>query len=275
MKRAAIILPLLSSCIAGCNCNGNAFCELATSSSSTTSTSTTTQSAAGIWSGSDSSTGLRVTGLIDVNGQADFIRSDGIQFVGTTSVSGSTLQIATTGYTQFGYQFPDGSTSGTGTFSGTVESGSAISGSLQFATVGSTTIDSDWSLTFNSVYNTASSLTTVSGTYTGGAAAVSNGLDPLNGSSVTVSSSGALYAQGSSSGCVANGSITVTDPSYNLYQVSYSFANCTGSYAVLNGVQFSGMAELTAISPNKLLLAVTGQSTTAASYGIVSQLVAS
>jgi len=248
---------------------------LATSSTTSTMSTSSTGSAGGIWTGTDSASGLRLTGLIDANGQADFIRSDGIQLVGTTSANGTTLQIPLNGYAQFGYQFPDGSTSGTGTFTGTVNSSSTISGTLQFATADDTAINSNWSLTFDSLYNTASSLTTISGTYTDGAPAVSNGLDPLSGSSVTISTSGTLYAQGSTNGCVANGTITVTNASYNLYQVSYTLANCNGSYAVLNGVPFSGMTELNSISPDKLLIAVTGQSTTVAYYGIVSQLAAS
>lgn len=264
------IVALVLLCTAGCNCNGDRFCELVTSSSTTT---TTTGSAAGIWNGTDSATGLQVTGFINANGQAAFFRSDGVQFVGTAQVSDTSLTIPLNGYTQFGYQFPDGSTSGTGTFSGTVTTGATISGSLQFATINNTAIDSTWSLTFNSLYNNASSLSTISGTYTDSSAAVTNGRDPLTGSSVMVSSSGVLYAQGSTNDCVLNGTITITNASYDLYQVSYSLANCTGSYAVLNGVQFSGMAEFNStVSPEKLIIAVTGAGSSSQYYGIVSQL---
>jgi hypothetical protein len=267
------IVALVLLCTAGCNCNGNRFCELATSSSTTTTTTTTTGSAAGIWNGTDSSTGLQLTGLINSDGQATFYRSDGVQFVGTSQVNATALTIPLTGYTQFGYQFPDGSTSGSGSFSGTVTSGATISGSLQFTTTNNTAIDSTWSLTFNSLYNNPSSLSTISGNYTDSSAAVTNGLDPLTGSSVTVSSAGVLFAQGSTNSCVLNGTITVTNASYNLYQVSYSLANCTGQYAVLNGVQFSGMAQFNStVSPEKLIMAVTGTGSSAQNYGIVSQL---
>ena len=262
-------------CAAGCNCNNSdTLCKLLNSSSTTT-TSSTGGSAQGIWAGTDSATGLQLTGFVNANGQADFFRSDGVQFIGTTQVNGTTLQIPLSGYTQFGYQFPDGSNSGTGTFSGTVSSGASISGSLQFATTDSTAIDSSWSLTFDSLYNSTSSLATISGTYTDGAAVVNQGVDPLSGSSVTVSSSGVLFAQGSTNDCVLNGTITVTNASYNLYEVSYALASCSGSYAVLNGVQFTGMAEFnSSASPDKLIIAVTGTSSSAA-YGIVSQLTAS
>jgi hypothetical protein len=270
MKCVRAILALLMMCTAGCNCDGDTLCTLLNSSTSTTG------SAAGLWTGTDSASGLQLTGFINANGQADFIRSDGVQFVGTAQVSGTTLDISLNGYTQYNYQFSDGSTFGTGTFSGTFGSGSTISGSLQFATGGTTTITSTWSLTFDSLYNTASSLGTISGTYTDNLAAVSAGVDPLSGASATISSSGVLFAQGSTNDCVVNGTITVTNASYDLYQVSYTFANCSGSYAVLNGVQFSGLAELnTNASPAVMVIAVTGESATGAYYGIVSDLSAS
>jgi hypothetical protein len=270
---AHAVLALLIVCIAGCNCDGDTVCTFLTSSTSTT--TTTTASAAGIWTGTDSATGLELTGFINADGQADFIRSDGVQFVGTAQVSSTTLDIALAGYTQYGYQFSDGSTSGTGTFSGSFSGGSSISGSLQFATADNTTINSTWSLTFESLYNTASSLATISGTYTDRLAAVSNGLDPMSGSSVTISSAGVLYAQGSTDDCVVNGTVTVVNASYDLYQVSYTYANCSGSSAVLNGIEFTGMAELNAnASPAEVIIAVTGAGTSA-DYGIVSELTAS
>ena len=121
-------LPVaLVACLAGCNCEHNQLvCTFENSSTSTTG------SAAGIWTGTDSASGLELTGFISANGQADFIRSDGVQFVGTAQVSGTTLEIALDGYTQFGYEFPDGSSFGIGTFSGTYSNASSISGGLQF-----------------------------------------------------------------------------------------------------------------------------------------------
>lgn len=266
-----VILPLLMLCVAGCNCDGNALCTAFNSAS--TSSASTVGSPAGIWTGTDSATNLELTGYIDANGQADFIRSDGVQFIGTAQLSGTTLDVALNGYTQYGYDFSDGSAFGTGSFSGTFESGSTISGSVDFTTANGTTIDSSWSLTFDSLYNTASSLDTVSGTYTDNLVAVTDGLDPLSQTSLTISSSGVLYAQGAVSGCVANGTVTVASASADLYQVSYTLANCTGSYTVLNGVNFSGLAELNSdASPAALVLAVTGASPTGADYGIVSEL---
>jgi hypothetical protein len=90
---------------------------------------------------------------------------------------------------------------------------------------------------------------------------------------LTISSAGVLYAQGSVDDCVANGTVSVVSASADLYQVSYTLANCTGSDAVLNGVSFSGLAELnTDASPEAFVLAVTGASSTGAYYGIVSEV---
>jgi len=71
--------------VVGCNAT-----DTGSGSGSSSSTSTTDASATGVWSGSDSVSGLAVTALINSAGQATFIRSDGIQFVGTVQVSGTT-----------------------------------------------------------------------------------------------------------------------------------------------------------------------------------------
>lgn len=275
MKRVRAILALLTVCTAGCNCEGRTVCTFLTPSTATTGSAAgpTAGSAAGIWVGTDSASGLQLTGFVNANGQADFIRSDGIQFVGTTQVSGTSLQIALNGYTQYGYQFSDGSTFGTGTLAGTFSSGSAINATLQFTTSENTPITSTWSLTFDSLYDTASSLGTASGTYTDDLAAVSNGVDPLSGASVTISSTGVMNGRGSAFDCVLNGTLSDTDTSVDLFEISYTYESCSGSAAVLNGVAFNGLAELnTTASPAVMIIAVTGQSITGASYGIVSDL---
>jgi hypothetical protein len=69
--------------------------------------------------------------------------------------------------------------------------------------------------------------------------------------------------------------VSTTDSALNIYQVSYSFGNCTAAYAVLNGVQFTGLATLNpSSSPAQITMAVTGASGTS-QYAIVSTLTAS
>ena len=69
--------------IAGCNASSL--------DGSDTSTTPTNASATGVWSGTDSVSGLTITALINSTGQADFIRSDGVQFVGSVQVSGAAI----------------------------------------------------------------------------------------------------------------------------------------------------------------------------------------
>jgi hypothetical protein len=259
---AALAVTLAS--LGGCNSNDLGF---GTSSSSS---SSTTASAAGIWTGIDSATGLGMTGLVNADGQADFILSNGVQYVGTAQVAGSALAITLDGYAQFGAAFTDGSTYGVGTFSGTVTSGSSITGTLSFTTSDNTSTSSSWSLTFSSLYDTAGPLSAVAGSYTDDTSAVSAGLDPLTNATVTISSTGAISSQGASSDCVLNGTVSNGNASYDVYQVSYTYENCTGSYAGLNGVQFSGLANINPnSSPPQMLIAVTGVSSSGTDYGVV------
>jgi hypothetical protein len=248
---------------------GAAGCGGASDSASSTST-TTNASAAGIWSGTDSVSGLTLTGFINSAGLSDFIRSDGVQYVGTVQVSGTTLAVTLDGYAQFGSQFSDGSTYGIGTLNATVSTGSSISGTLSFTTNDNTTISSNWALTFNSLYDSASSLSAISGNYTD-----SSTNDPSNGATVSITSGGVITAQSSSNGCVLNGQVSANNTSYDVYEVSYTLESCTGTDAALNGVQFTGLATLnTGVSPAQVVIGVTGQSSGGTNYGLVSDLTA-
>lgn len=253
-------------CIAACN-------DPLQTGTSSTSTTPANGSPAGIWSGVDSQSGMQMIGMIDASGQADFFFSNGQQFVGTAQVAGTALAISLEGYTQFGAQFSDGSTYGVGTFNGTLTSGSAISGTLSFTTSDNTAITSTWSLTFSSLYGTAETLDSIAATYSDSANAVSTGLDPLSGASVTISSNGTLFAQSAASGCVLNGTLAATASGVNLFAVTYSYASCNGNYLSLNGLKFSGLGYVNSgESPAQIVLAVTAQSTAGGYYGVVTDL---
>jgi hypothetical protein len=242
---------LLASGLAGCN-------------SSTTSGlgSTTDQSATGVWSGTDSVTGDAIVAIINSGGQATFIRSDGVQFDGTVDVSGTTLAATVTGYTNFNQTFSDGSTYGIGTLNGTVSSGGSLTASLTFTTNGGTSLTGTWSLGFDALSNTASSTAAVAGNYT----------DVATNAVLSITSTGVMTEQNAANGCVLNGSISTTDSSVNVYQVSYTLEDCTGTYAPLNGVQFTGLAYLnTGASPVQIIMAVAGANSTS-KYAILSNL---
>jgi hypothetical protein len=201
--------------------------------------------------------------MIDNSGKADFIRSDGVQFVGKVQVSGSALVATLDAYTNFfGGAFTDGSTYGVGTFNGTVTAGSSITGSLQFTTSDGTAVTSNWSLTFQTLYNSGSSLATIGGNYT----------DSITGTVVSISSSGVLFGQNSSNGCVLNGSISIDDASYDVYQVTYTYESCTGTARSLNGISLTGLAFFDGnLSPPQFSMGVTGVSGST-NYGVASDL---
>jgi len=230
----------------------------------------TNQSATGVWSGNDSVSGLALTAFINSSGQAAFIRSDGVLFSGTVQVSAGNLVSSVSGYVNFPATFTDGSNYGIGTLNGSVTTGSSLTATLSFTTNGSTAISGDWSLSFENISNNSSSPATVSGNYT----------DTSTSQVLSINSNGVMSQQNASgttfSGCVLNGSISTGDSTHNVYEVSYTLANCAGSTQVLNGVKFTGLASLNnAQSPAQLTIVVTGTSSSGAKYGIVSTLNAS
>jgi hypothetical protein len=226
------------------------------------STSTTTQSATGVWSGSDSVSGAGVTALINSGGQAEFIRSDGVLFSGSAQVSGSNLVVAVDGYPDFPSAFSDGSGYGVGTLNGTVMSAASLDASLTFTTDNNGSITGTWSLNYAALSDNSSSTATISGNYT----------DAVTGATVSISSTGVMTGADSSNGCQLNGSVSTADSTHNLYEVSYTYSDCTGSYQPLIGVQFTGLAYLNSnLSPAQVTMAATGASATN-HYGIVSTL---
>jgi hypothetical protein len=227
-----------------------------------TSGTTTNASATGFWSGSDSVSGQTVIALINAAGQGTFIRSDGLQFTGTVQVAGSNLVTAVAGYTPFPNTFSDGSTYGIGTLNGTVATGSSITATLSFTTNGNTAVTGSWSLTYQSVSNNASSTGAIAGNYT----------DNSTSAVLSINSNGVM-SESATNNCALNGSISTNDTTHDLYEVAFSYGNCTGTYAVLNGVQFTGLASLNnSVSPAQLIIAIAGTSTASVPYGFVSQL---
>lgn len=211
-------------------------------------------SATGIWSGTDSVTGLTVTGYIDSGGDAVFIRGDGVQFAGPTQLSGDTMIAAVVGYANFPQTFNDGSSYGLGTLNGTLASGSTLTMSLSFTTNGGTMETGSWSLAFNTLTNSGSSLTTIAANYT----------DSASGSTLTISGDGTMTGQNPANSCVVNGTITIINSTYDIYQVTLSYHNCTGTYAPLNGVELTGLAVYDpSTSPPQLTIEVAGATTTA------------
>jgi hypothetical protein len=239
-------------------CNGGSSLAGSDSSGSTT----TTESAAGLWSGTDSASGLTLVAVINSTGQADFIRSDGTQFVGTVQVSGDNVASSLGVYADFGNAFGDGSTHVLGTLSGTVTSAATLTANVSYTTDSGTAVSTVWALTYDTLSTTVSSLATVSGSYT----------DGTTGAAVSISSTGQVTSQDSATGCVLNGTLSATTGGVDVYLVSYTYESCSGTAAVLNGVAFSGLAVFDPnVSSGQLVIGVSGQSSSAY-YGIVSYL---
>jgi hypothetical protein len=255
LNRTLRIAGLCGALLAG-GCN-------ATLNDATAGGTTTPASATGVWTGTDSVSGLTVIALINAAGQATFIRGDGLQFTGSVQVSGTTLVAAVAGYTDFSATFGDGSTYGIGTLNGSVMTADSITASLSFTSNGGTAVSGSWSLNFQGLSNNASSDSTISGNYT----------DAVTGAVLSITSLGVMSSQNPANNCVLNGSLTTHDTAHDLYEVSYTFGNCTSTYALLNGVQFTGLATLnTNVSPAQITMAVVGTPTTGNQYGIVSTL---
>ena len=126
---------------------------------------------------------------------------------------------------------------------------------------GNTAVGGSWSLTFEALSNDSSSTSAVSANYT----------DNVTGTVLAIASSGVMTSQNANNGCVLNGSISSNDSSHDLYEVSYTYGSCTSTYAVLNGVQFTGLATLNPATA-QLTMAVSGASTSGARYAIESTL---
>ncbi len=243
-------------------CGGGSGSGSLTGSGNGSGTTPSNASPGGIWRGTDSISGLQVLGLVDEAGEFHFMRSDDVQYVGTASVSGNSVTASFDGYAPMGTTFADGSTHGTGSVSGTVQARTTLSLTSQFKTDSGNASSGTLDLTFDTLYNSASSLATIAGNYT----------NPQNNVAVTVNSDGSIFSQDPSSGCVLNGTVSIINASYNAYRVAFAYASCTGAAAVLNGIQFSGLGTLdNAVTPEQAILGVTAQSG-GTSYALVFQL---
>lgn len=193
----------------------------------------------GIWEGTTTISGqgsLDLIGLVAEDGRAHFIQEDGVQYWGTVTSSGTSIAANFSGAVPLGETFADGVTSGSGSLTGTVQARSSLSANATFTTTAGTRTTSTIQMTYNPLYDRDSSLSTISGNYTFAGAP---GSDALN-----IAPDGRLFLQIPGSGCVANGQVTVLNAAYNAYDLRYTYSNCTGAEAVLNGATFRGIGTL-------------------------------
>ena len=187
----------------------------------------------GVWRGT-SSLGFGVVGLVSESGQFHLIQGDGAQLVGSLSMSGDQLSANFVGYASFGEEFDDGSTSGVGSVSGTLDERSRISADIDFTTSRGAASQSTISLSYDPIYEQDSSLESVAGNY----------LDTARNVVINMNNDGELFSQDPRSHCITNGTVSVIDPAFNLYRVQYTFSNCKGREKGLNGTIAEGLATL-------------------------------
>lgn len=201
----------------------------------------------GAWVGTDS-LGNEILALSTETGRVHWvIPATGEQGFGTGSTNGNDVVINYTYVAPIGYTLNDGSTSASCTATGTIRARQSLILSTQCNLSSGGSFTNSATLNFDSLYNLDSSLTMVSGNY-----------DDF-GLVLTVSANGEIFEQDPSSGCVVNGQVSVINPSYNAYDVTYSFSNCIGSYAFLNGSTFTGLGILdTTVAPQQVTVGVTG-----------------
>jgi len=212
----------------------------------------------GYWTGSVN--GNLGVGLVDESGTFIFIADDGELYPGTLVISNSpepgplsfsgSVQSLTPGkFPNYGilYDCPNlADVLPPGILSGTIQGRQSIGGTATF-TCPNGTVTEGISLTFNALYDVPSSLATISGTYR----------DSATGTAFTINADGTVFAQDATTGCVINGTVSIINPSYDVYGIEVSYASCTGSLIPLNGVTLAGLAALdNTRSPEQLLAGV-------------------
>ena len=253
----------IASCLVGCGGGGGGSAP----------PPVTNQAVGGIWRVDTTLNGQHVTGvgLVAEDGRVvSFSQNltNGCADVGIGSISATGSTISGTAKVDFvsfaftpgitvGCTFSDGATSASETISGSVVQRSSLTLTGTVTTsLGTVYPSSTVTSTFDPLYNTASSLAAISGNWTGPTNVVMN-----------INSSGAIFAQDPTSGCVVNGQVSLINSSYNAYAVSATYSNCAGSASVLNGVTASGLAAVDAsVSPNVLYV---GYSATVAGATII------
>lgn len=205
-------------------------------------------SAGGIWEGTTSD-GAQILGLVTESGEFHFLQDDGVQYFGTVVTSQNAVSANFTGVTEFGADFPYGSTSGTGTLTGTVQERMSLSGTSNFRSALGNSKVSTVTLTYTALYERDSSLATIAGNFT----------EVGTGDVMSINASGVAFMQYPGSGCVINGTVAIIDGRFNAYRVQYTYSSCQGQNAVLNGATFRGLAELdNTAAPEQLVVGATG-----------------
>jgi len=214
----------------------------------------------GFWTGTLTVNGVAYTAyaMSSETGELALLETDtasgfSAQYWGTISASSDQLSGSVTGAVlDQAFPFSDGAFRGTGTASGTIHQRSSITATIAFTTALGTAISGQLVLAYDSSYEQASSLMTISGNYTN---VRTPGADVLS-----ITSAGDLtYTDPLTTQCMAVGTVTILNASFAVYAGEMTFSNCTNAYAYLNGVSIQGLASVDpATSPRPLLFLMHG-----------------
>lgn len=227
-----------------CNINGG--------STSAVIAAVSNASPGGIWFGTDSE-GDQIVALITETGRFHFL--DEFDFQGSGIVAVSVADEIDTSFRfvpPFGGSFADGTAFADCSASGLLIERSTIDGTVDCTTAGGTQSTVTVNLNYQALYDLDSDLAAFVGTWTD---SYNPGMDVAN-----VDAMGVITGQdGSGSGCIYDGQVTIIDPRYNAYDIEWTYSSCVGQSALLNGVTFSGIGAIdSTVTPMEFILGATG-----------------
>ena len=141
----------------------------------------------------------------------------------------------------------DGSTFATCSATGTIQERQALAVITNCTTSSGGTFNNSASLTYNPLYNRDSSLSVIAGNYND------------FGLVLNVNANGVIFEQDPVSGCVVNGQVSIINSQFNAYDISITYSNCVGNFAVLNAATFTGLGILdNTVTPEQAIVGLTG-----------------
>lgn len=226
------------------------------------STASPPSSPGGVWLGTTAS-GLPRVGLVTEAGDFFFYSFDGTTVFGKLSAIDSIIEGELSGILGAGLYFPNGSTSGTGTLAGTLNSRNSMAVTIDLTDALGGRSTTTERLTFDDLYNAPSSLAATAGNY----------LDPHTASVVSVDSSGGITSLDVSTGCRIGGRVSPVDPRFNAYNLSVNLSDCAGQYSSLNGQSARGLGTIdSTVVPNIAYFGFTSADKNYASFRALSRL---
>ncbi len=202
------------------------------------------QAIGGIWQGTDSNADALLAFTTE-KGKFQLIKDNGAQGHGTATANGTMVSIDYTLVPPYGKLLVDGSTFSVCHSHGIIAQRQLMNLSTDCTTELDTSTSATVLLSYNLLYERDSSLETIAGMYNDAAQIL------------TVDSNGVLFEQNSITGCVLNGQLSVINSEFNLYDIEFDLADCTGLSDVFNGSTFAGLATLDDTGNPEALIAST------------------